>query len=190
MTVYLGWAPINAGCLSWSSTNSSVATGSVSGGTLSVSGRAAGQATITGTHASGKRSPSISVQVQGTGGTGGTGSTGVPIAWSRLYGKGRYDTMAAIACEGWRPYAPMDPDEVIIPTLGWEEEYYKDTALVAVIATGESFKDALSAAGLAGIVHGPVVLVNGKKDSLNAQAREVLTKLRPRGAFIIGAQRR
>lgn len=81
--------------------------------------------------------------------------------WKRLYGNGRYDTMKAIVDEG-----------------------FTKTGGTVVVATGENFKDALAASGLAGIYDGPIVLTNGK--TLSAQARSILQRLKPSKIYIAG----
>jgi lactocepin len=82
--------------------------------------------------------------------------------WVRLSGSGRYDTMAEIVSEGWSG----------------------QTGGTVVVATGEGFKDALSAAGLAGLDGGPVVLTAGK--SLSSQAESQLRALRPSKVYVAG----
>ena len=82
--------------------------------------------------------------------------------WKRLAGNGRYDTMAAIVSEGWKG----------------------QTGGTVVIATGESFKDALPAAGLAGLDDAPVVLTAGK--SLSKQAETQLRSLKPSKVYVAG----
>jgi lactocepin len=64
------------------------------------------------------------------------------------------------------------------------EEGFKGTGGTVVIATGQDFKDALSATGLAGLYKAPVILTT--KDSLNARARDELTRLKPSRVFIVG----
>lgn len=90
-------------------------------------------------------------------------------SWKRLAGKGRYDTMARIVQEGW----------------------YSRTDCV-IVATGYSFKDALSAAGLAGLDDTPVVLTDGgkggKATKLSAQARSELKRLNPSFIYVIGGE--
>ena len=82
--------------------------------------------------------------------------------WRRLAGSGRYDTMAEIVSEGW-------PGQ---------------TGGTVVVATGEGFKDALAAAGLAGLDGGPVVLTAGK--SLSRQAESQLKALKPSKVYVAG----
>ena len=81
--------------------------------------------------------------------------------WQRLYGAGRYDTMKTIVQAG-----------------------FKTTGGTAIIATGTGFKDALAAAGLAGLEKAPVILTDGK--SLSAQARSELERLKPRKIYVAG----
>lgn len=81
--------------------------------------------------------------------------------WKRLYGTGRYDTMQAIVQEG-----------------------FQEQTEIAVLATGESFKDALAAAGLAGLHNCPVILTNGKY--LSRQAWDELYRLAPQMVYVAG----
>ena len=81
--------------------------------------------------------------------------------WIRIYGQGRYDTMQAIVKEG-----------------------FKTKGGTVIVATGESFKDALASAGLAGLYNAPVILTNNR--SLSAQAIEELVRLHPSQVFIAG----
>lgn len=81
----------------------------------------------------------------------------------RLFGTGRYDTMEAIVKAG------------NFPTGG-----------TVVIATGAGFKDALAAAGFAGVKNAPVILVNGTGASLNSQAKRQLQRLRPSAVYVAG----
>ena len=87
---------------------------------------------------------------------------GSGASWERLAGNGRYDTMAAIVSEGWSG----------------------QTGGTVVVATGEGFKDALAAAGLAGLDNAPVVLTASKL--LSAQARARLAALRPKKVYVAG----
>ena len=88
--------------------------------------------------------------------------TAPSASWKRLAGNGRYDTMAAIVNEGWSG----------------------KTGGTVVVATGEGFKDALAAAGLAGLDGAPVVLTASK--SLSGQARTLLKSLRPKKVYVAG----
>ncbi len=81
--------------------------------------------------------------------------------WKRLSGQGRYDTMKEIVNAG-----------------------FSETGGTVVIATGTGFKDALAASGLAGLNSAPVVLTDGKM--LSPQAKELLSKLKPRKVYIAG----
>ncbi len=81
--------------------------------------------------------------------------------WSRLYGVGRYDTMEEIVSEGFS-------------TRGG----------TVVIASGSTFKDALSASGLAGLFDAPVIITDGNK--MPEQVASVLENLRPSRIFIAG----
>ena len=81
--------------------------------------------------------------------------------WIRLAGNGRYDTMSAIVREG-----------------------FHKTGGTVVVATGTGFKDALAAAGLAGLSDGPVILTDGK--TLSSQAEQQLKRLKPSKVYIAG----
>ena len=82
--------------------------------------------------------------------------------WTRLAGAGRYDTMSAIVRQGWSGA----------------------TGGTVVVATGAGFKDALAAAGLAGLDGAPVVLTDGS--SLSAQAASRLSALAPSKIYVAG----
>ena len=92
---------------------------------------------------------------------GVTNLTYAEEVWTRLYGNNRYDTMKAIVNGG-----------------------FSKTGGTVVVATGAGFKDALAAAGLAGIHDAPVVLTDGK--ALSKQAKDVLTKLKPKTVYVAG----
>ncbi|WP_409069253.1 cell wall-binding repeat-containing protein [Clostridium caseinilyticum] len=82
------------------------------------------------------------------------------INFKRLYGKERYETSASI-CSG-----------------GWETSEY------AVLASGEGFADALSAAPLAKKYNAPIILT--EKNKLNDSARTQLKNLQTKNVIIIG----
>lgn len=82
------------------------------------------------------------------------------INFKRLYGKERYETSASI-CSG-----------------GWETSEY------AVLASGEGFADALSAAPLAKKYNAPIILT--EKNKLNDNARTQLKNLQTKNVIIIG----
>lgn len=86
----------------------------------------------------------------------------ITTKWKRLAGNGRYETMAAIVSEG---FTQSD----------W-----------AVIATGDSFPDALVAAPLAGALNAPIILTESK--SLSTQAKDQLTNLGVKNVFIMGGK--
>jgi lactocepin len=67
-----------------------------------------------------------------------------------------------------------------IVSEGWSDQ----TGGTVVVATGEGFKDALAAAGLAGLDGGPVVLTAGK--SLSRQAETQLKALKPSKVYVAG----
>ena len=81
--------------------------------------------------------------------------------WQRLYGAGRYDTMKTIVQTG-----------------------FQETGGTAIVATGTNFKDALAAAGLAGLSDAPIILTDGK--NLSSQAKAELTRLKPSKIYIAG----
>ncbi|RXI44231.1 hypothetical protein DP145_11115 [Clostridium tetani] len=78
----------------------------------------------------------------------------------RIYGKGRYETSASIV------------------NSGWEKSDY------AVIASGEGFADALSAAPLAKKYNAPIILTEGK--NLNGNAKNQLKRLGVKNVIIVG----
>lgn len=92
-------------------------------------------------------------------------TTQAATAWKRLEGETRYDTMSSIVTEAF----PQ-----------------KSASKFAIIATGESFPDALAASSLAGALDAPIILT-GKK-SLTPQADKQLTSLGIKYAIIIGSK--
>lgn len=82
---------------------------------------------------------------------------------TRVYGSDRYATAAAASLRTF-----SDPAEV-------------DTV---VLATGESWPDALGGAGLAGAVGGPVLLTSG--NALPAPIRRELARLKPDRVLVLG----
>ena len=87
----------------------------------------------------------------------------VQPTWIRLAGNGRYDTMSEIVNEG-----------------------FSSIGGTVVVATGTGFKDALAAAGLAGLYDAPAILTDGKV--LSHQAQEQLERLQPSQVFIAGGE--
>ena len=81
--------------------------------------------------------------------------------WERLAGAGRYDTMQTIVEEGFSGYSNT-----------------------VIIASGETFKDALPASGLAGAYGAPVLITDGKK--LSAQTKTLLQTMYPSRIIIAG----
>ena len=81
--------------------------------------------------------------------------------WIRLAGNGRYDTMQAIVKAG-----------------------FSKTGGTVLIATGAGFKDALAAAGFAGLSDAPIILTDGK--ALSSQAEQELIRLKPSKVYIVG----
>ena len=79
----------------------------------------------------------------------------------RLYGNVRYDTMEAIVKAG-----------------------FSQKGGTVVVATGTGFRDALAAAGLAGLDGAPVILTDGK--SLSSQASTELKRLAPSKVYVVG----
>ncbi|EJO5346284.1 cell wall-binding repeat-containing protein [Clostridium botulinum] len=82
------------------------------------------------------------------------------INFTRLHGEDRYETSASI-CRG-----------------GWEVSQY------AIIASGEGFADALSAAPLAKKYNAPIILT--EKDKLNNNSKTQLEKLETKKVIIVG----
>lgn len=82
--------------------------------------------------------------------------------WKRLYGSTRYDTMRAVSSEGW-------------------DDNSCDTVIVA---TGESFPDALAATSLAGIYNSPIILTSST--SLSQQAEGEIRRLGAENVIIAG----
>ncbi|HBJ2602265.1 TPA: cell wall-binding repeat-containing protein [Clostridium botulinum] len=78
----------------------------------------------------------------------------------RLYGNSRYETSAAIVKDGWE-----------------KSEF-------AIIASGEGFADALSAAPLAKKLDAPIILTEGK--NLNSNAKQQLQRLQVKNLIIVG----
>jgi hypothetical protein len=83
-------------------------------------------------------------------------------ATRRLFGDDRYKTACAI----------------------WEQTLPEVSASSAVLATGQNFPDALSAAALAGAVEGPLLLV--KPDSVPPEVLSTLHLLGVNGVYIVG----
>lgn len=81
--------------------------------------------------------------------------------WKRLSGSNALDTMRSIA--GKMP---------------------QETGGAVVLATSGGYKDALTAAGLAGITYAPVLLVN--KTSLPEQTASLLKTFKPAEVFVVG----
>ena len=86
--------------------------------------------------------------------------------WKRLAGNGRYDTMKSIVNEGWGNI----------------------TGGTVVVATGSSFKDALSAAGLAGLYDAPVVLAATQDYGITKATEDVLKSLGAKNVIIVGGE--
>lgn len=82
------------------------------------------------------------------------------INFKRLYGKGRYETSASICSDGWKV-----------------SDY-------AIIASGEGFADALSAAPLAKKYNAPILLT--EKNQLNNDVKNELKNLQVKNVIIIG----
>lgn len=79
----------------------------------------------------------------------------------RLSGNSRYETSSFISSYGW-----------------------KDTSDYAILATGENFPDALSAASLAKKYNAPILLT--EKKSLNSNAENEIKRLKVKTVFISG----
>ncbi len=82
------------------------------------------------------------------------------INFKRLYGKGRYETSASICKDGWKI-----------------SDY-------AIIASGEGFADALSAAPLAKKYDAPILLT--EKNKLNNDVKNQLKNLQVKNVIIVG----
>ena len=82
------------------------------------------------------------------------------INFKRLYGKGRYETSASICSSGW------------------------ETSEYAIIASGEGFADALSAAPLAQKYNAPILLTG--KNKLDDNAKTQLEKSGTKEVIIVG----
>ncbi|MDD5824217.1 MAG: S8 family serine peptidase [Firmicutes bacterium] len=82
--------------------------------------------------------------------------------WKRLNGGTRYDTMRMVSNEGWSD----------------------DSCDTAIVATGESFPDALAATSLAGIHNCPVILT--KSSTLSQQAAGEIQRLGVENVILIG----
>lgn len=88
------------------------------------------------------------------------------LQWKRVWGQNAYDTMEAI----------IDVDG---------RSVYKDGSVSTVIvATGDGYWDALSAAGVAGVNRCPIVVT--PKDYLCDQARRELQRLKPSRVILAG----
>ena len=81
--------------------------------------------------------------------------------WYRLAGNGRYDTMQVIVKAG-----------------------FSKKGRTVLVATGTGFKDALAAAGLAGLFDAPVILTDGK--NISSQAKAELSRLSPSKIYVAG----
>ncbi|AFM43212.1 cell wall-binding protein [Desulfosporosinus acidiphilus SJ4] len=100
-----------------------------------------------------------------TTGSGSSTSTSTPtnisqISSQRLAGQDSYGTAAEVA------------------KAGWLTSYY------AVIVSGETFSDALCSAPLANKYNAPLLLTT--KDSLNADTKQQLSRLKVKSVFIVG----
>ncbi|MBQ9021608.1 MAG: cell wall-binding repeat-containing protein [Eggerthellaceae bacterium] len=85
--------------------------------------------------------------------------------WNRLWGFSGLDTMDKIVREGW-------PD---------------NTRGTVVIATADGFKDALSAAGIAGLEGAPVLITSPK--ALSEETKAQLKRLKPKKVIIAGGEK-
>ena len=92
------------------------------------------------------------------------GTAGV---WKRLAGTNSFGTMQAIVNEGWSDGKG-----------GYE------TGGTVVVATRNGFKDALTAAGIAGLEDAPVLLTNPK--GVPTATRTLLQKMRPTKLYVVG----
>ena len=83
--------------------------------------------------------------------------------WKRVYGSNRYSTMSEIVDEG-----------------------FNETGGTIVVASGETYKDSLSASGLAGIYEAPLIITKGK--SLSNEAKKQIVRLKPSQIFLVGGK--
>lgn len=84
--------------------------------------------------------------------------------WKRLRGNNQYDTMQQVSAEGWA------------------------SASAVILATGENFPDALSAAGAAGFEGAPVLITETSGKKLSAQAAAELKRLAPKKIIAVGGK--
>lgn len=82
--------------------------------------------------------------------------------WKRIYGSTRYKIMDMSVSEGWE----------------------QGSCQTVVVATGESFPDALAGSSLAGIYNAPIVLTSST--NLSAEAASQIRRLGPQNVIIIG----
>ena len=85
------------------------------------------------------------------------------VSWTRLGGDTAYDTM-----------------ELVV------KNSYPSTAKTVIVATGDGYWDALSAAGLAGCYDAPVVTT--PTGSLKAQAKRTIQRLNPDRIYVMGGK--
>ena len=86
------------------------------------------------------------------------------IGWERLAGNSRYETMQAIARQGW------------LDNVGG----------TVILATGASFPDALTGLSLAGLYDAPILLT--RQSTLSKEAAEEIQRINPRRVIILGGE--
>ncbi len=84
--------------------------------------------------------------------------------WSRVWGAGALDTMQKVIQIG--------------------NVFQSNRGGTVLVATADGYWDALSASGLAGTLHAPVVLTSGS--ALSGQARSEIARLRPEHIVVLG----
>ncbi len=93
-------------------------------------------------------------------------SAGPTPGWVRLWGENAYDTMQKV----------VQADLVFQDKRGGS----------VIVATGDGYWDALAASGLAGRLDAPVIIT--PKDSLCAQAKSEIARLKPERIYIMGGK--
>ncbi|NPD30666.1 hypothetical protein HLV37_02070 [Eggerthellaceae bacterium zg-1084] len=103
------------------------------------------------------------------------------IPWDRIGGQTALDTMERAVLSG---------DFGFVPRRDTDHYSYSSPERPApdcvVVCTSEGWWDALSASGLAGIENAPVLMTT--PGELSSQAREVIERLRPSRAIVVGGE--
>ena len=105
----------------------------------------------------GSQTPAVTSQQSSS-----TGDTIQLVNWERLWGSNQFYTMQKIIQSGW------------------------DSSTTAILATDDSFKDALSASSLAGLYKAPVLIT--KSGSLTSQTKQELVRLGVESVIIVGGR--